>query len=322
MPRKLPSLNALRTFEAAARHLSFVRASEELCVTPAAVSQQVKLLEDHLGIPLFRRGKILLLSEAGEDMLPLVSEAFDQLEKAVTKARTEGGALVVSAPPAFAARWLIPRLEDFNSRHPGIELRLLATRRLVDFGVEDVDAAIRFGAGAYPGLNIDRLMLELIVPVASPQLAAAIRSPSDLASCALLEDEWHTSNGVFPDWKTWLASIGVEAGPSLKIRRFSDANLTIQAAVAGMGVALAWQSLVEGDLKAGRLVRLPEGAIPSELGYHLVMPRSRADSQKTQVFRAWLLEQCSEPGIQDPESSNATMRDQVPDIPSLRASRQ
>lgn len=294
MPRKLPSLNALKAFEAAARHLSFVRAADELCVTPAAISQQIKLLEDHLGTPLFRRGKALRLSDAASDMLPLVSEAFDRIEQAVKKAKQENGALVVSVPPAFASRWLIPRLEDFNSKYPGTELRLLATRRLVDFGVEDVDAAIRFGTGSYPGLRTVRLMPEHIIPIAAPQLATAIKNPSDLAACTLLEDEWHTSNGVFPDWKTWLSSIGWKAGSELKIRRFSDCNLTIQAAVAGMGVALAWLSLVDEDLKSGRLVKLPEGSMPSELGYHLVMPEKRAHSAKAELFRAWLLEQAGQ----------------------------
>lgn len=299
MPRKLPPLNSLKAFEAAARHLSFVRAADELCVTPAAVSQQIKLLEDHLDTLLFMRGKNLSLSEAATEMLPLVSGAFDQLEKAVSKAKRESTGLVVSVPPAFASRWLIPRLEDFDARLPGIELRLLATRRLVDFGSEDVDAAIRFGRGNYPGLESDRLTMENIVPVASPRLASTIESASDLASCALLEDEWNTSNGVFPDWKTWLASIGWNAHSELKIRRFSDSGLTIQAAIAGMGVALAWQSLVEEDLKSGRLVKLPEGSMPSELGYHLVMPENRPHPDKTRLFRAWLLEQA---GVQDRRS--------------------
>jgi LysR family glycine cleavage system transcriptional activator len=295
MSRRLPSLNALRAFEAAARHLSFVRAAEELHVTPAAVSQQIKLLEDHLGTTLFQRGRKLALSEAASDALPLISEAFDRLERAVMKVKADGpeGTLVVSAPPAFAARWIIPRLEDFNARHPAIELRLLATRRLVDFSVEDVDAAIRFGAGNDPGLQVERLMRETIVPVAAPALATSITTSETLAGAALIEDEWHTSNGAFPDWATWLASLGVGIEAPLRIRRFGDANLVIQAAVAGMGVALSWYSLVAEDLKAGRLVRVLDNAIPSELGYRLVMPHNRSDLARVRAFRAWLLEQSS-----------------------------
>jgi LysR family glycine cleavage system transcriptional activator len=293
MPRELPPLNALRAFEAAARHLSFVRAAEELHVTPAAISQQVKLLEDHLGTSLFHRGKKLALSDAGNAALPLVSEAFDQIERAMLKMRPNslGDALVISAPPAFAARWLIPRLEDFQSRHPNIELRLHATKRLVNFQVEDVDVAIRFGAGSYPDLIVERLMPETIIPVAAPALAAIINTADDLINCTLLEDEWHVDNGVFPDWATWLATLGVNNVAPLRVRQFGDANLTIQAAISGLGATLSWYSLVVDDLKAGRLVRLLDQSIPSTLGFDLVMPQNRATSSKALAFRAWLLAQ-------------------------------
>ena len=188
MPRELAPLNALRAFEAAARHLSFVRAAEELHVTPAAISQQVKLLEDHLGVALFHRGKKLALSDAANAVLPQLSAALDQIERAILKVRPNslGDTLVISAPPAFAARWLIPRLEDFQSRHPNIELRLHATKRLVNFQVEDVDVALRFGAGNYPGLIVERLMPQAIIPVAAPTLAATINTPDDFATAIAL----------------------------------------------------------------------------------------------------------------------------------------
>lgn len=290
MSNHLPPLNALRVFEAAARHRSFVRAAKELHVTPAAVSQQIKFLEDYLGVTLFQRGKTLRLSESASVVLPLVTEAFDQLQRAVTRIRAgnTGGPLVVSASPAFAARWLIPRLDDFHAIHPDVELRLLATRRLVDFSLEDVDVAIRFGSGTYPGLHAERLTTESIVPVAAPKLAASIKTPADLARFSLLEDEWHTREGMFPEWETWLATLGVVADVPLRIQRFSDANLAIQAAVAGLGVTLTWYSLVADDLKAGRLVRLLDRAIPTTLGYHLVMPENRAILGRVVAFREWL----------------------------------
>jgi LysR family glycine cleavage system transcriptional activator len=291
MARKLPPLNALRAFEAVARHLSMARAADELHVTPAAISQQVKLLEGYLGVTLFRRGRTLALSDGARDVLPMLSDAFDRLERAAQSlhAMSGTGPLVVSTPPAFAARWLVPRLDDFQNRHPEIDLRLLASRRLVDFATEDVDLAIRFGTGNYPGLLVERLMPETIVPVAAPALAARITSPADIARSTLLSDEWHIDNRVFPDWETWLASLDVTPEAPLRIQRFGDANLTIQAAVAGLGVALAWHSLVAGELARGGLVRLLDLSIASDLAYHLVMPPNRAKLAGVAIFRTWLL---------------------------------
>jgi len=292
MARRLPPLNALRVFEAAARHRSFARAAQELHVTPAAISQQIKLLEDYLDVPLFKRGKTLALSEPATTVLPLVSEAFDQMERAMMKVRADRGAgpLVVSVPPAFAARWLVPRLEDFHAKHPEVELHLLATPRLVDFAVEDVDLAIRFGSGNYPGLRAERLMPETMLVVAASEVAKTIKSPADIARANLIEDDMQTSRGGHPDWETWLKSLGVAKHGPLRIRHFDDSNLAIEAAVSGLGVALAWHSLVEADLKAGRLVRLLDRRIPTTLGYHLVIPENRATLAKVVAFREWLFD--------------------------------
>lgn len=292
MSRRLPPLTALRAFEAVARHLSMARAAEELHVTPAAVSQQIKLLEDQLGQPLFKRGKALALSDAAEAALPLLTDAFDRLERAAARLRSgaSDGPLVVSTPPAFAARWLVPRLEDFQSRHPEIELRLLATRRLVDFALEDVDCAVRFGDGDYPGLHVERLMAEAIIPVAAPSVAAEIASVADIARKPLLNDEWHTGNMAFPDWETWLGSQGVTPDTPLRIKHFGESNLTIQAALSGLGVALVWRTLVEDDLRAGRLVWLLDRTIATRMAYHLVMPANRLGAAKVAAFRDWLME--------------------------------
>jgi LysR family glycine cleavage system transcriptional activator len=285
-------LTALRAFEAVARHLSMARAAEELHVTPAAISQQIKQLEDLLGQPLFKRGKVLALSDAAEAALPLLTDAFDRLERAAAQLRTGfgDGPLVVSTPPAFAARWLVPRLDDFQSRHPEIQLRLLATRRLVDFALEDVDCAIRFGAGDYPGLSVERLMPEAIIAVAAPSLAAGIASAADIARRPLLNDEWHADQQVFPDWETWFASQGVTPEAPLRIQHFGESNLTIQAAISGLGVALVWRSLVEADIKAGRLVQLLDQTIATRMAYNLVMPPNRIGLAKVIAFRTWLLE--------------------------------
>lgn len=294
MSRHLPPLNALRFFEVAARHRSFVRAAEELHVTPAAVSQQIKLLEDHLGVTLFKRGKALVLSESASNVLHLVSDAFNQLERVMLKIRAGSwtGPLIVSTPPAFASRWLIPRMDDFHASYQDIEIHLLASRRPVDFSVEDVDMAIRFGSGAHPGLDVEQLMPEKIVAVAAPEIAAAIQTPADLARANLIEDDWHIMRGAFPEWASLIAASGIDA--PLRIRRFSNAELAIQAAIAGLGVTLAWHSLVTSDLKAGRLALVLNHSIPTDLGYHLVIPKNRSMLAKVAAFRAWLFEQAAD----------------------------
>ncbi len=293
MLKRLPSLNALRAFDAAARHLSFARAAEELHVTPAAVSQLIKLLEEELGQVLFKRGKVLTLSDAASAALPLLREGFEQLQRAADRLRLgiDNGPLVLSTPPTFAARWLIARLDDFQLQHPEIELRLLATRRLVDFTVEDVDIAVRFGSGPFEGLNSEKLLPEAIIPVASADLASKINSAEDLQTCTLLHDESHDWDPAFPDWSVWLGSLGVKVERPLRIRHFSDANLVIQAVTAGLGIALVWQSLVSDDLKNGRLVRLLNKSVPTNQSYHLIIPPNRMHLQKVMVFREWILTQ-------------------------------
>lgn len=293
MARRLPSLNALRAFEAVARHLSFARAAEELHVTPAAVSQLVKQLEAHFGINLFLRGKTLVLNETAQRVLPLITDGFDQLERAVEQLRNDrnSGTLIVSTPPVFAQRWLIPRLDDFQAHHPDIELRLLATRRMVNFMLEDVDVAVRFGAGHYSGLFSERLMQETIIPVASPALAANILGPADLAHCTLLYDDAYEWDPTFPDWESWLVSLNVPIVQPLRIRHFSEVNLAIQAAMSGLGVALAWRSLVLDELRSGKLVHLFDAVLPTNRAYYLVTLEHRREVGKIIAFRNWLQKQ-------------------------------
>ncbi len=293
MARRLPSLNALRAFEAVARHRSFARAAEELHVTPAAVSQLVKQLELHLGINLFSRGKMLELNETAGQVLPLITDGFDQLERAVDHLRKDhnSGTLTVSTPPVFAQRWLISRLDDFQARHPDIELRLIASRRMVDFMLEDVDVAVRFGAGNYSGLFSERLMQETIIPVASPALAADIHNPAELVNCILLYDDAYEWDPAFPDWESWLVSLNVPVVQPLRIRHFSEVNLAIQAAMSGLGVAMAWRSLVLEELRSGKLVHLFNAVLPTNRAYYLVTLEHRRESGKIKAFRNWLQEQ-------------------------------
>lgn len=294
MVRRLPPLRSLRAFEAAARHLSFARAAEELHVTPAAISQQIKILEDHLGLALFRRGTKVTLTKPAAAALPLVSDAFDRLERATDRLRvgSDGGPLVLTAPPSFAARWLIPRLERFQARHPDIELRLAASTRLVDFDTEDVDLAIRYGAGHYPGLHVERLKTEAMVAVAHPRLAETVRQPEDLLTATLLHNDGMNWDPTYPDWPRWLAEAGIVAEAPLRLRPFGDANLVIQAAVAGLGAALVWHTLVTEELETGRLVALFPTR-PLTNAYHLVCPRKHLDSPKVAAFRDWVREEAT-----------------------------
>ncbi|MBX9634090.1 MAG: transcriptional regulator GcvA [Magnetospirillum sp.] len=295
MARRLPPLRSVRAFEAAARHLSFARAADELHVTPAAVSQQIKILEAYLGMALFKRGTQLSLTEPASSALPLVSDAFDRLERAVARMQLgrDSGPLVVSAPPSFAARWLIPRMARFQTLHPDIDLRLSASLKLVNFDTEDVDMAIRYGSGHYPGLHSERLKAEAVVPVAHPRLAEQLKTVEDLLGVTLLHNDAIDWDTTYPNWPAWLTNAGLRPPADLKPRRFDDFNLVVQAALAGLGVALAWSTLVAEELNTGRLVALFP-AQPLVNAYHLVCPTKHLDSPKVAAFRAWVLEEARE----------------------------
>ncbi len=289
MSRRLPPLTALRAFEAAGRHVSFARAAEELHVTAAAISQHIKLLEETLGLELFRRGAQLALTDAAREALPLLTDAFDRLERACERLRAGGdeGPLVVSLAPSFASRWLIPRLQRFEAAHPGIELRLSATTRLVSFEAEGVDAAIRYGNGRYPGLHAERLRAEFVVAVAAPRLAEGLTAPADLMDAVLLHNQAMGWDSSFPDWPNWLRDAGLTVDRPLKIRQFGDAALVMEAALAGLGVALIWRTLIEEDLTAGRLKAL-FSAVPVANAYHLVCPHKNLHKPNVAAFRSWI----------------------------------
>lgn len=295
MARRLPPLRSLRAFEAAARHLSFARAADELHVTPAAISQQIKLLEGHLGLALFKRGPHLALTEAAAAALPLVSDSFDLMERAVDRLRQgrDHGPLVVSSSPAFAARWLIPRMARFQHRHPDIDLRLSASIRLVDFATEDVDLAIRYGSGHYPGMHVERLKAEEVVPVACPPLAERLKTAADLLSVPLLHNTAMDWDSTFPTWPAWLGNAGVAVPAGFSPRRFDDFTLVLQAVLAGLGAALVWRTLVAEEIAAGRLVPLFP-AQPLTNAYHLVCPARHLDNPKVAAFRAWVLEEAAD----------------------------
>ncbi len=288
--RRLPPLNGLRAFEAAARHLSFKAAAGELSVTQAAVSHQVRGLEDWLGHKLFeRRVRAVDLTTAGAELLPAVSAALDGMNAAVERLlrpEDDDGALTVSAIATFAAKWLVPRLADFQELHPEIDVRLTTSTNLVDFERDGVDVALRYGLGQWPGVRAERLLREDIFPVCSPALAEGdypLRTPADLANHTLL----HVVQ-MRDDWRVWLTAAGQTDIDPTRGPRFDLSLTAIQAAVDGMGVALGHSNLVEADLKAGRLVAPFTLNIPVEAAYYVVAPPTGWDTPKVKAFREWL----------------------------------
>lgn len=297
MTRRLPPLNALRAFEAAARHLSFTKAAEELFVTQAAISHQVKALEETLGIQLFRRfNRRLMLTDAGQVYLPALSEAFDGIETATRRldAADEAGPLKVSVPNSVAAKWLLPRLPRFRERHPEIEVEISASDRLTDFARDQVDMAIRYGLGRYPGLRVDPLMEDTVFPVCSPALMEGdppLRTADDLKRHTLMHDEVAAEEA--PAWRNWLAAAGITGVQAERGPRYSHSSLVIQAAIDGQGVALGRSTLVALDLEAGRLVQPFGPALPSHFAVYVVSPPANADRPKVMAFREWLFDEAA-----------------------------
>jgi len=292
--RRLPPLNALRAFEAAARHLNFSRAADELSVTPGAVSQQIQNLEDYIGAALFKRTpKGLLLTDAAQIALPSLREAFDRLAEAASMltAAVDGRRLTVSVAPSFAAKWLVPRLGRFEEAHPQVDVWVSAGMELVDFANGEVDVAIRYGAGRYPGLEVHRLMQETVLAVASPELIAAnpLASYDDLANHVLLHDGSPDADESCPDWTMWLAARGVKGVDGQRGPRFNQSSLVIEAAVGGRGVALAKRTLAQADIDAGRLVAPFNIATAVDFAYHVVYPKAKGRLPQVKAFVAWLL---------------------------------
>ena len=294
MLRRLPPLNALKAFEAAARHESFTRAAEELCVTQGAVSHQVKALETELGLKLFiRERQRLIITELGREYLAVLRDAFDRIALGTEQLRQRqtSGVLTVSTSPDFAAKWLVNRLGHFLDAHPEIDLRVSATMQHVDFAREDVDVAVRHGEGNWPGLEAVRLSLEELFPVCSPKLMSgprAIRVPADLLKHPLLHMEDRQN------WARWLEAAGVHDTCAVHGPVLNRASMLIDAAVDGQGVALARTTLAAWDVINGRLVRPFATALPLTRTYWIVCPRATASLPKIAAFRDWLLAEAAD----------------------------
>ena len=291
--RRLPPLNALRAFEAAARHLNFSRAADELSVTPGAVSQQIQNLEDYVGAALFKRTpKGLLLTDAAQTALPALREAFDRLAEAASllTAAVDGRRLTITAPPSFAAKWLAPRLGAFERAHPNVDVWLNAGMELVDLTAGEVDLALRYGAGRYPGLEVKRLVSEAVIPVISPELLAQtpLASPEDLANHTLLHDGSPEIDDSCPDWPMWLAARQLRGIDGHRGPRFNQSSLVIEAAANGRGVALAKRTLAQADLEAGRLVAPLQIATAVDFAYYVVHPKAKGRLPQVKAFIGWI----------------------------------
>jgi LysR family glycine cleavage system transcriptional activator len=291
--RRLPPLNALRAFEAAARHMNFTRAADELSVTPGAVSQQIQNLEDYIGASLFKRTpRGLLLTDAAQTALPALREAFDRLGEAASllTAAVDGRRVTVTAAPSFAAKWLVPRLGRFEAEHPEIDVWLSAGMELVDFAQGEVDVAIRYGSGRYTGLESQRLMSETVIPVASPGLLAdkPLDSIDDLAHHTLLHDGSPDADESCPDWSMWLAARGVKGIDGGRGPRFNQSSLVIEAAMSGRGVALAKRALAQADIDAGKLVAPLGISTDVDFAYYVVHPKAKGRLSQVKAFVKWL----------------------------------
>jgi LysR family glycine cleavage system transcriptional activator len=287
----LPPLTALRAFDAAARHLSFARAAEELHVTPAALSFQIKSLEEHLGAPLFvRLNRAVKLTEAGLALAPGAKDGFEQLAAAWRSAQraNDTQSLTVTAGPAFTAKWLAPRLFDFAQAHPEIELRFSASLRLMDFGRDGIDVAIRFGSGPDAGLYALPLAEEWVVPVMAPELAQRFTTPESLHDAVLITDG--SIDFIQPriDWGSGFTAMGVTAvtphGP-----RFDQADHAVDAAIAGVGVVLGRRALVIKDLAEGRLVAPFPYALRTGARFRFLCPEGMENRPQVAAFRDWIL---------------------------------
>jgi LysR family glycine cleavage system transcriptional activator len=295
MPRRLPPLNALRVFEVAGRHLSFSRAADELCVTNAAVSHQIKQLEDHLGKKLFaRRNNQLTLTDAGDNYLPRVRDALRALEQATDLLMdTADAPLRVAVPPTFGAKWLVPRLYRFFNQHPHVRVEV-STADVQDHG--QFDLCIDDRQVNAPNLRVEWFTSTDFFPVCNATLQAAIRMPQDLATHTLLHERGGRHLAHHPTWRQWLDEVGVPHIDATRGPAFSEALMALQAAIDGQGVALGQGILVEYDIAAGRLMRPLATDASLRLSYYLIHPHQAAEHAGFALFRQWLVDEVARSG--------------------------
>jgi len=289
--KRLPPLKAMQAFEAAGRHQSLKMAADELCVTTGAISQQIKLLEQHLEVDLFKRlNKSVRLTEAGRACLPMIEQGFEMLSDAAAMAQSYNAKklITISVAPSFGAKWLLPRLEQFRRKHPDIDLRIDASTRLIDFAHDDVDISIRYGAIKEKGLHVEILTHEEVFPVASPHLISHCKDLKTLSDYPLLHLERRSADKHFPSWNEWLAENNLEGVPFKSGPRFSMSSMVLQAAIDGQGIAMASSVLAADDLRAGRLIRLFPQKLVAQYNYHLICTKGLSQRPDVVKFIHWI----------------------------------
>lgn len=295
MSDRLPPLTALRAFDAAARHMSFQQAAAELHVTPAALSFQIKSLEEHLGTPVFRRlNRAVELTEAGRALAPGAQDAFESLAAAWRAAQrvTDSGSVTVTAGPAFTAKWLAPRLFDFARDHPDIELKFSASLQMKDFERDEIDVAIRFGLGPDTGLFSEPLDDEWVTPVMTPELAERYTTEESLRDAPLIIDDSVDFLSLSTDWPTWFRAVGIDFTPRQGIH-FSQPDHAINAAVSGTGITLGRNTLVHHDIMTGRLVAPFRKALGTKARFRILCLKGSEDRPNIKAIREWVLKQAS-----------------------------
>jgi LysR family transcriptional regulator, glycine cleavage system transcriptional activator len=299
---RIPGLNALKTLEAAGRHMSFTRAAGELGVTPAAVSHQIREFEDQLGVKLFQRtSRKMRHTSAGEILHAAVSDALESIKRTVARLQNSDNKhrLKVTASPSITAKWLVPRLDRFLEIVPNADVRIDVSQMPLDFARDDVDIAIRFGDGAYPGMRIDQLFEETVFPVCSPALLFGnrpLRQPQDLLRHNLIHVDWQAQGATWPNWRMWMLAAGIRDFNDSRGLHFSQTALAIQAAIDGHGVALGDSTLVADDIAAGRLIQPFDVALkgPPQFAYYVISPDETAGEPMVRAFREWVLSEAAQ----------------------------
>lgn len=290
--RRLPPLKALQAFESAGRHQSIKKAAEELSVTTGAVSQQIKQLEQYLGMELFHRmNKSVRLTDAGKTCLPYLEEGFAKLSEGIAQAQASAAhpMISVSVAPTFGFKWLLPRLEHFKSNHPDIDLRIDTSTRPIDFLHEEIDLAIRYGPVREKGLYVEELTHEDVFPVCSPRLIEGPITPHDLNQFPLLHLDGRTEDPDFPGWSQWFKSIGLDPQHFQRGPRFSSSSMVLQAAIDAQGIAMGSSVLAADDLRAGRLIRLfPDASLTARFSYCLLSTDRIQRRPDIQRFVSWI----------------------------------